>query len=371
MKRNTFHRRAFMAGAAAVAATPALAAAADLKLFVGTYNSDTVKGIYPLDYDAASDRWTLGDVVSDVENASFGAYNPRFKRHYVLNEKDEGRVGSWTADKGTWTRSADVASHGQWPCYAAVSRGLDALAVANYGTGNVVVYDLCTKTGDPQEPAVIRQNKGKGPNADRQEGPHAHWVQFAPDQKRIYSIDLGTDQVLGYSYDAKIHAVGEAFVAFQAPAGAGPRHMVFHPNRSVAFLVTELSNRLISLKINLDGTFSQIETATLLPADFTAHSQAAHIAINDAGTRVYASNRGHNSIAVFEVDGKGSLKLLQISPTLGDWPRFFALYEAQKRVVVAHQNGNDLVVFAINGDGTLAPTWQRVAVPKPVFIGAV
>ncbi|MBW8881657.1 MAG: lactonase family protein [Asticcacaulis sp.] len=313
--RHSTNRRLFMAGAAAFAATPAFAGTNDLELFVGTYNSDTVKGIYPLTYRAADDSWTLGEVVAQVENISFGAYSPRFKRHYLLNEADVGTVGAWTADKGAWISTGEVQSHGKWPCYAALSRDGGALAVVNYGTGNVVVYEVCTQTGNPLEPATIRQNSGKGPNADRQEGPHAHWVQFAPDQTRIYSIDLGTDQVLGYAYDAKTHAVGEAFVAYQAAAGAGPRHMAFHPNREVAFLVTELSNRLISLKLNADGSLSEIANASLLPPDFTAHSQAAHIAINDAGTRVYASNRGHNSIAVFEVDGKGMLNLLQIAPT--------------------------------------------------------
>ncbi len=368
--RSTLNRRLFLAGTAALAATPAVAHAADLNLFVGTYNSDSVKGIYPLNYHAADDSWTLGDVVPQVENISFGAYSPRFKRHYLLNEADAGKVGAWTADKGAWTSTGEVSSHGQWPCYAALSRDGGALAVANYGTGNIAVYEVCTQTGNPLEPATLRQNSGKGPNADRQEGPHAHWVQFSPDQTRIYSIDLGTDQVLGYAYDAKTHAVGEAFTAYKAPPGSGPRHMVFHPNREVAFLVTEMSNRLISLKVNADGTLSEIANAALLPADFTAHSQAAHIAINDTGTRVYASNRGHNSIAVFEVDGKGALKLLQIASTTGDWPRFFALYEAQKRFVVAHQNGNDLVVFTINVDGTITPRNQRLSVPKPVFIGA-
>ena len=368
-------RRGFIVGAAAVVAAPLAtqvrAGSDDLQLFVGTYNSDTVKGIFPLNYTAASDSWTLGGPVVAVENISFGVYSSRFKRHYLLNEADAGTVGAWTADTNGWTKTAEVSSQGKWPCYTALSGDQSALAVANYGTGNVLVFELCTQTGNPLEPAQIRQNTGKGPNADRQEGPHAHWVRFAPDQKHIYSIDLGTDQVLGYSYDAKTHAVGEGFTAFKAPAGAGPRHMVFHPNRQVAFLVTELTNQVVSLKANSDGTLSQVQVASLLPDDFTAHSQAAHIAINDAGDRLYASNRGHNSVAVFEVDGAGGLKLLQIASTTGDWPRFFALYEAQKRVVVAHQNGNDLVVFAINDDGTLTPKGQRIAVPKPVFIGVV
>jgi len=74
---------------------------------------------------------------------------------------------------------------------------------------------------------------------------------------------------------------------------------------------------------------------------------------------------------VFKVAADGTLSVLQVSPTDGNWPRFFALYEVQKRLVVAHQRSNDLVVFEVREDGTLAPKDQRIAVSIPVFIGAV
>ena len=67
----------------------------------------------------------------------------------------------------------------------------------------------------------------------------------------------------------------------------------------------------------------------------------------------------------------GRLSLRQISPTLGNWPRFFALYEDQKRLVVAHQKSNDLVIFEVKDDGTLAPKDQKIDVSIPVFIGTI
>ncbi|ESQ92212.1 hypothetical protein ABAC460_04800 [Asticcacaulis sp. AC460] len=377
MTKSVLNRRTMMVSALAMASasacaktTKATAAVADLNLFVGTYNGDDAKGVYPLSYSASADTWTIGQPAAQVENVSFGAYSAKHKRHYLLNEKDDGKVGAWTVADGAWTLTSEQSSQGSSPCYAALSKDESVLAVANYGGGNVVVYPLSDK-GELGAPIANRKNSGSGPNKDRQEAPHAHWVQFSPDQEHIYSVDLGTDQVLAYGYDAAQKTVGDQVVAFQAPAGSGPRHLAFHPNGQVAFLVTELNNLLISLKKNADGSFTEIQQAPLLPADFAGKSQAAHIAVNAAGTRVYASNRGHHSIAVFETDGSGALKLLQIAPTLGDWPRFFALYEAQKRVIVAHQRSNDIVVFTLNDDGTLTPKNQKVAVPRPVFIGAV
>ncbi len=368
MTRKVFtpDRRIFLAGTTAALVLPAFANAGemDVKLYVGTYSSDTAKGIYPLTYTAATDSWALGGAIPAIENVSFGAYNPLSKRYYLLNEKDEGRIGVYDQ---SWMQAYEVSSQGASPCYASVDPTGGYLAVANYSSGNVVVYKIGAEGGLVQPP-VIRQNKGTGPNKDRQEGPHAHWVQFHDDH--IYSIDLGTDQVLGYSFDASTGAAGEAFEAYHAPAGAGPRHLVFHPDGVHAFLVTEMGNTVIVLRKANNG-FEAVQTLSTLPKGFTAHSQAAHIVLNAAADRLYVSNRGHNSIAVFEVGKDGMLSLKQISPTLGDWPRFFLLLEAQKRVIVAHQNGNDLVVFAVNDDGTLAPKDQKIEVSKPVFIGAI
>lgn len=368
MTRKSFipDRRVFLAGSAAAMVLPALANAegANLKLYVGTYSSDTAKGIYPLTYAAATDSWTLGGAVPAIENVSFGVYNTASKHYYLLNEKDEGRIGVYDQ---SWTQAYEVSSQGAAPCYAAVDPTGGYLAVANYSSGNIVVYKIGTEGGLVQPP-IIRQNKGTGPNKERQEGPHAHWVQFHGDH--IYSIDLGTDQVLGYSFDAATGAMGEAFEAYHAPAGAGPRHLTFHPDGVHAFLVTEMGNTVVVLR-KVNNGFEAVQTLSTLPEGFTGHSQAAHIVLNAAADRLYVSNRGHNSIAVFAVGKDGALSLRQISPTLGDWPRFFLLLEAQKRVVVAHQNGNDLVVFEVKADGTLSPKEQRIAVSKPVFIGAV
>jgi 6-phosphogluconolactonase len=373
MTRQSFtpDRRVFLAGTAATLVVPALvpelayATEADLKLFVGTYSSDAAKGIYPLTYTAATDSWTLGSAMPAIENVSFGVYNPASKRYYLLNEKDDGRIGIYDQ---SWTRTYEVSSQGAAPCYAAVDPTGDWLAVANYSSGNVVVFRI-GEEGGLQQPPINRQNKGTGPNKDRQEGPHAHWVQFHGDH--IYSVDLGTDQVLGYSFDAAGGMVGEAFEAYHAPGGAGPRHLAFHPDGVHAFLVTELSSVVIVLKKATDGRFEAVQTISALPDGFKGDSFCAHITLTAAADRLYVSNRGHNSIAVFDVTADGHLSLRQISPTLGNWPRFFALYEAQKRLVVAHQNGNDLVVFAVNDDGTLTPKNQTIAVSKPVFIGAV
>ena len=368
-------RRTFLAGSAAIAVAVGAAGAVqagegDLNLFVGTYTSDAGKGIYPLTYTAATDTWAGGPALYAIENVSFGAYSRGLGRHYLVDENNNAVGVYHVSSDGVWHKSAQVSSQGAAPCYITLDPSERYLAIANYGGGDVVVFRLDDE-GKPVGGPVIRQNHGTGPNADRQEGPHAHCVKFAPDQKTIYSVDLGTDQLLGYSFDAESGAIGDSFVAFQAPAGSGPRHVAFHPDGEIAYLVSELSNQIFVLRRHGDGAYGSAQTLSSLPDDFEGSSAAAHIALNRTGDILYVSNRGHNSISVFSVGPGGALTLVQSSPTLGDWPRFFCVMEEQRRLLVAHQRGGTIVVFKINDDGTLAPTGQSIEVPQPVFIAPV
>ncbi|MGZ3305603.1 MAG: lactonase family protein [Asticcacaulis sp.] len=385
-------RRTFLAGSAAVgmmaaASTTSEAGAADarLSLFVGTYTTKTSKGVYPLTYDQVSDQWTLGKPDPAIENVSFGVTSYRYlqdmetKRpfYYLLDEQDKGLLNICFKQGNRWIQGETLPTEGASPCYISGSHKLRLIGVANYSSGSVVFYRFDPRSGIANAGLlshIVYKNEGSGPNKDRQEGPHAHCVQFAPDGKHAYSVDLGTDQLLAYPMvplNPQNLGVGKPFEAFKFPGGTGPRHLLFHPNGKTAFVVSELSNEVFSLRQGDDGKFNLIARASTLPADFTAHSQAAHLALNADGTRLYASNRGHNSIAVFAIDGEGSLKLLQISPTLGDWPRFFKLLEPQKRLIVAHQNGGTLVVFKVAEDGRLAPANVSLDVPAPVFIGDI
>lgn len=375
-------RRQFLATTgAAVAVLPiasnvlAAPAAAELHFYVGTYASQKGaasggQGLYPLTFSRAHKTWTLGTPDPIAQNISFGVYSPRHKLYYLLDEQADGRLGVFAHGDKAWEKRREVSSRGDSPCYISLDAHEQTLGIANYNTGDVVFYSL-DKGGLPIEPAVIRQNSGKGPDADRQQGPHAHCVKFAPDQTAVYSTDLGTDQVLIYPFEAATGKVGEARVALQAPGGLGPRHLAFHPNGKTAYVVCEMGNCVLALERQADGTFTLLQQISSLPAGFTGHSQAAHLVLNARGDRLYMSNRGHNSIGVFAIGEDGHLSLLQMSPTLGDWPRFFLMLEADKQLVVAHQNSGDLVVFDMAADGTLKPNGQKLSVPIPVFIGLV
>jgi 6-phosphogluconolactonase len=356
---------AALLGAGAVPA--AAATGRSVHLLAGTYRGGGARGLYPVTFDLRTAAWSIGDPIEAVSNASFGVRARRSGRRYLLNEQRDGQVGTWR-DGAEWHLLGTAPTAGGGPCHVTLDATETCLAVANYGTGNIAFYRLDPKTGVPIAPPTVRQNEGHGADPEAQKGPHAHWVGFSRDQRWLHSVDLGTDQILSYPFDARAGAIGEALVACQAPAGSGPRHLALHPRLAKAYLLCELGSKIIQLDVTGDGRFEMAQILSTLPADFAAHDQSAHLTINRAGTRLYLSNRGHDSIAVFAIDAAGGLSLLQHVSARGSWPRFFLLLEAERRLIVANQRAGELAAFTVAADGRLAPVGEVVKVPGVVFL---
>lgn len=346
-------------------AAPAIAAD-QVRLVAGTYAREGGKGLYPLVHDRASRRWQIESPVAGIDDASFAVRGDRAGLWYVLREQAAGSV---TAFAGGWRPGATRSTGGADPCHAALDQASGCLAIANYSSGSVAFHRTDPVTGVPGE-GVIFAHSGKGPDTSRQEGPHAHWVGFSPDRRWLHSVDLGTDSIIAYRFDAQQRTlVAAPSPAWRAPPGAGPRHLVWHPRLPRAYVVCEMANMLIALDSRSDGSFISTHQASTLPTGFTGASQAAHIAIDRAGRYLYVSNRGHDSIAVFALDRAGQPSLVQHSATGGHWPRIFLLLEDLRQVLVANERSGTIAVFTLGADGRLAPTGQRLTVPGVVFLG--
>jgi 6-phosphogluconolactonase len=336
-----------------------------LQLHVGTYTDAGGAGLYPLRYQAP-DHWSVGEACEIAPDASFGTWSARTGLQYLVEERDSGALRVLRRDDSDWRPLATVPTMGAQPCFIALSPDEAWLAAANYGSGSIVLFGLDPDTGLPGQPAAQHTNVGHGPVGDRQERPHAHCAIFSPDGKWLYQTDLGTDQILAFAVDSARGITGNPKVAFAAPAGAGPRHLVFHPHRPLAFLISELASTLTVLDVG-DGTLSVRHSVSTLPAGFHGDSLGGHIALNAAGDRIYVSNRGHDSIAAFALDEAGCPALLQHLPSGGASPRFFLLLELQRRMLVANEQGGSVTVFEIRPDGMLAQRGE-ITVPGPAFL---
>ena len=332
-------------------------------LLAGTYARNGGDGLCTVTRRRAGD-WALGTAFAEAANASFGTYAPRHDLYYFVDEQASA-LNVLRRNDG-WETLARIGTMGEQPCYAALSPDQSWLAVANYGDGSIALWRLDPETGLPLDLPEVRQNKGSGPVAGRQDGPHAHCVCFSPDQSWLYHVDLGTDEVLAYPFDAEAAWLGDATRAYAAPPGSGPRHLVFHPNVPLALLVSELASTVTVFEVGR-GILVPRETLSTLPADFKSDSLAGHISLNAAGDRAYVTNRGHDSLAVFAWQD-GALELRQHVASGGASPRAFVLLETQRQLALANEEGGNLTFFDLGEDGSLSATAPDLPLPGAVFL---
>lgn len=286
-----------------------------------------------------------------------------------------GAVSAFAVDRrtGHLTLLNQQPSGGAGPCYVSLDRTGRAALVANYRGGNVRLLPV-TADGQLGAPAATHQHQGSGPHPN-QTGPRAHCIVTDPANAFAFAVDLGTDQVVGYRLSpAQDQLTPLAEPAFVARPGAGPRHLVFHPNGRWAYLINELNSTVTALAYDATaGRFRELQTVSALPASYAGTNSCADIHVAPNGRFLYASNRGHNSIAVFAIDAaSGTLTPVQDVDTQGQTPRNFALDPAGRLLLVANQNSNNVVTFRIDPQtGQLTPTGQTAEVPSPMFLQVV
>jgi 6-phosphogluconolactonase len=305
----------------------------------------------------------------------FLAVGPDGRRCYVVDTTDDGgSVASVAVDRETGALSVAnrVPSGGEGPCYCSVDRSGRYVFVAHYSSGSVAVLPV-DADGRAEEPAAVVEHSGSGADPDRQEAPHPHSVEPGPENRFVYVPDLGTDEVRVYEFDREAGDLRPADPpAVTLPGGRGPRHVDFGPAGEFAYLVGELDSTLTTLARDPEtGALSVVETVSTLPEGFDGENQPADVHVHPSGEWVYASNRGHDSIAVFEVDDGGRTGPRVARPvahesTRGSWPRDFAVGPGGRYLYAENQNSDSVVVFRTDGDpGKLAATGAVVDVPRP------
>jgi 6-phosphogluconolactonase len=216
------------------------------------------------------------------------------------------------------------------------------------------------------------QHAGKGPDAERQEGPHAHCIIPDPANRFVLVADLGLDRVFVYPFDAETGVLATTPAgAGVVKAGAGPRHLAFHPDGRVLYVTNELDSSVTTFRYDADsGALTHLQTVPAVSEKSPKGNSPADIHVHPSGRVVYMSNRGHNSIAAFTIDPRTfELSPLQLMPTGGDWPRNFAIDPTGQLMLVANQRSNDIRSFRIDQKtGRLAKTGHKLTLPSPVCI---
>lgn len=270
------------------------------------------------------------------------------------------RVG----EDGSPTLVNRVGTDGLGCCHLCLSPEGGRLYAANYRSGSVAGF-VIKADGEVGERCEFDQHTGHGTDPARQAGPHAHFCGFDPDGKFLLVNDLGLDTIFAYPYDpARGIDVGAARQNHVSPAGSGPRHLCFEPE-GTCLLVTEMGNSLQRLAYT-DGKLSLLASVPTLPADTAVPSKAAALRLSPDGRFVLVSNRGRDSIAVFE---RRSLEMTFLVPSGGKSPRDFAFLPDGRTVAVANEFEPNVVFFDFDArSGTLTPTGETLVLARPLCV---
>lgn len=331
-----------------------------MTIFFGTYTRRASEGIYTAEFNAETGHLSDLNLFAAEPNPTYLAFAQDGDLYTVGAKESKGGIAAYDP-------SAQLINHvveeGAPLCYVSVDEKRGLVYGANFHKGQVLVYKRQEDGG--LQLADYATHTGSGPH-ENQASAHVHFTDLTPDHYLV-TCDLGTDQVVTYDVDntGKLRKLD----TYQATAGAGPRHIVFHPSQKIAYLICELNATIEVLIYDGLGQFELMQTISTLPSDYTGFNATAAIKLSNDGKFLYASNRGHNSIAVYKVLGDASLELVEIVSSQGEIPRDFSLSPDNAHLLVAHQDSDNVSVFKRNAEtGQLTLVESEFQVPEAVCL---
>ena len=362
-------------------------------LYVGTYTGPNSKGIYLFRFDESTGHLTSLGLAAQIGNPSWITVSPNHHYLYALTEMPShsantprpkgpilGTVSSFAINPKTGALKFlnRTSTGGVGPAYVGMDNTGKMLFVANYGSGSVASYSILPN-GSIGAMTAFGQHRGHSVNPERQRYPHAHEAVVSPDNRFLYTPDLGLDRIFIYSIDYAKRSFTPNHPPYAAVTpGLGPRHIVFSPNRKFAYVVCEMGASVVALSYHpANGSLTPVQTISILPSDFTGVDQGSEIQIDRSGRYLYASNQGPNDnpdlvdgrITVFQIDAKtGLLKQIQVMSTGGKLARNFVLDPSGKYLLAGNDDSNSITVFTIAANGKIAPTKQAAEVGSPTAL---
>jgi 6-phosphogluconolactonase len=332
------------------------------------------EGIYRATLDTETGALSQPVLAAAIGMPEFLALNPAGNRLYAdcrLANGDGGVAAFEILEGGRRLRFLNSQpTGGGEACHVALDRSGHCLFSAQYGGGSVSAFPLASDGRIQRHTALVHQS-GTGPDHDRQEGPHPHWVGTDPANRFLFVPDLGSDQVVIYEID-KAACTLKAHAAGHCSPGSGPRHFVFHTNGRFAYVVDELTDAVTAFRYDAAaGTLTEIQSVDSLPdKPRKVYCTGSEIYIHPTGRFLYAANRGDDSITAFAVNSdSGRLTYIETEPIRGSHPRCFNLDPSGKWLLAAGRDSNTISVFRIDPQtGRLHYNEQVVNSPAPICI---
>jgi len=318
--------------------------------YVGTYTYGDSKGIYKFELNETKGSIENIELACELGYPTYLSINKDNTNLYsVIKDGEKGGLASFEIDSNTYKLKPLNCSFtdGKSPCHVIIDNSNNYVVTSNYHKAELISYKIASD-GSIEDSLDTIVHTGSGPNKLRQENAHIHFANFTPDGKSLYTIDLGLDKLSLYSLkDGKLTELSDKSITLKP--GCGPRHMDFHPNGNFAYILTELTSEVITLKYDkIENSFEVIQYQSMLPADCSALSAGGAIHISADGNFLYTSNRGYDSITVFSVNSdSGELNFSSNIKLTGKSPRDFSISPSGKFLIVANQDTNNIELYSI------------------------
>lgn len=333
-----------------------------MKVLIGGYTKQTSKGIYQLDLNGKDSEAKLLEAKNIIEVGGPTYFQKDKNLIFAINNAGkEGGISVFDANKD-YQEVDQALAKGSSPAYVGINPEKKLIYTANYHTAVLSVFSYNEEGKLTLLDSVTHTADTLGPRLEQVDGPHPHYFDETP-KGNLVSCDLGNDRVDFYRLenDKLVH-----LASYQSEAGFGDRHLVFSKDGGYFYVVGELSSKISVVKFNEETwEFETVATYSTIPESWDSHNGAAAVKISSDGKFIYVSNRGNDSLAVFEVLADHTLKLVQRISVFGEFPRDFNWDQSECYLVVANQNTNNASLYLRNSqDGTLTPIQKDIQVPE-------
>ncbi len=319
--------------------------------------------------DATTGDLNLVQTVGDLVNPSFLLKHPTLPVLYTVHG-DQQQVSTFRIDPltGHLTFLNQQDCGGRNPVHLALSPDARHMVISNHLSSSLAVLPVAADGALQPLSQLVTLEGQPGPHRVEQPFAKPHFNPFDPSGRWVLVPDKGVDRVFVFRFeDGRLTPAAQPF----APAreGAGPRHLAFHPSRPWVYVINELDSTVTAYTFDAaTGALQPFQVLSALADTFTGNSRASEIEVDRTGRTLYASNRGEDSIAVFDINAAtGRLELCQTGPCDGRTPRFFAIEPSGRWLYCVNEDSDAIVQFSrCDSNGKLSNTGRTWHTGSPV-----
>jgi 6-phosphogluconolactonase len=325
-------------------------------VYIGTETKQASRGIYSSRLDLDAQRLSEPIEAAALSSPCFLTTNSQQSILYCTGKPVSTDLSCYTVASFAIDRSSgklSLLNQQSLPdtsfCHIRTAHDGHILMGADYSHAKAMLFALDGKGVINAPTATLNFDSASATVPDRQQVPHIHSINPDISESFLLVCDFSADAIRTYCLNPANLSVTPANV-ISLSAGSGPRHLVCHPNGNWVYAVNELNGTIDRFAFSGDqGLLTHCQTIATLPADYHGDNTAAEIALSPDCRFLYASNRGHDSVATYRVDvDTGELVLQGFTSTEGEHPRYFVIDPSGRFMLISNRDSDNVTLFRLD-----------------------